>query len=310
MSIAAVNDGGPPTWVWGVWLAASVVMAVLFAWRRPKKSEPVVAPASANSGSMAVAPAPPDGTKLEYEPSVVKDPTLQVVPLLAVAGLVSFCVWVASQMVYVVVRHPAVPPGTTVPVEMPWPSADRAALSLLSNLAAYAVGVGLLIYGRGIAAIGYGIRRIPNGLLGGVIGLFIALPIIYFSLKATEWSLGRMGIDHSKKHELLKMLADDPSAFVRIAAVLAAVVVAPLFEELLFRGCIQGGLRRATGSPLVGIVVASTLFASIHLAWTIPPIFVLSLLFGVVYERTRNLWAVTIMHALFNAFSVLTTGAN
>lgn len=307
MSIVAVNDGGPPTWVWAVWLAASVVMAVLFAWRRPRMATTTVAPASRPAASDP--PTPADGPTLPYEPKPPAAENTQVVPLLALTGLAVFCVWVGFQILWVVVRNPA-HAGGVAPTTGPavWPPADRVALGFLANLLAYGVGVGLLIWGGGISAVGYGLRRIPNGLLGGVIGLFIALPVVYFSLQATELALDRLGIDHTKKHDLLRMLADEPGAFVRIAAVLTAVLAAPLFEELLFRGCIQGGLRRATGSPLVGIVVTSTLFASIHLAWTIPPIFVLSLLFGVVYERTRNLWAVTIMHALFNAFSVLTTG--
>ena len=86
-----------------------------------------------------------------------------------------------------------------------------------------------------------------------------------------------------------------------------AIVAAPLFEELLFRGLIQNGVTRLTRQPWFGILVASILFAIIHPWWTIPPIFVLSVLLGYVYHRTQNLWAATLMHALFNAFAMATS---
>jgi membrane protease YdiL (CAAX protease family) len=35
-----------------------------------------------------------------------------------------------------------------------------------------------------------------------------------------------------------------------------------------------------------------------------PPLFVLAVCFGYVYERTGKLWAPILMHALFNATSI------
>jgi membrane protease YdiL (CAAX protease family) len=53
------------------------------------------------------------------------------------------------------------------------------------------------------------------------------------------------------------------------------------------------------------IVLTSLIFSSVHPAWTIPPIFVLSLCLGYAYERTGNLWAVMTMHAMFNTTSTV-----
>ena len=46
-------------------------------------------------------------------------------------------------------------------------------------------------------------------------------------------------------------------------------------------------------------------FSVVHEAWTIPPIFFLSLCLGYAYERTGNLWTVMFMHAAFNTTSTL-----
>ncbi|MGC4032860.1 MAG: CPBP family intramembrane metalloprotease [Tepidisphaeraceae bacterium] len=171
-------------------------------------------------------------------------------------------------------------------------------------------GFGLVVYGGGMNAVGMTWRRLPTGALAGAIGIFVALPIVFFALQGTLYLWSALHFEHPAKHELLEAIDADPRRWVKIAAVVSAAVVAPFFEELLFRGCVQNGLRRATGNPWLAIAVASILFASIHAKWTIPPIFVFSVLLGIVYERTRNLWATTIMHALFNAFSLMNSGMN
>jgi membrane protease YdiL (CAAX protease family) len=55
----------------------------------------------------------------------------------------------------------------------------------------------------------------------------------------------------------------------------------------------------------VSVVLTSVLFALVHPAWSIPPIFLLSICLGYAYERTGNLWTVITMHALFNSISTV-----
>ena len=52
-------------------------------------------------------------------------------------------------------------------------------------------------------------------------------------------------------------------------------------------------------------MVTSVLFAVVHPMWTAPVIFLLSLCLGYVYERTGNLWATIVIHAMFNTASTL-----
>jgi len=81
-------------------------------------------------------------------------------------------------------------------------------------------------------------------------------------------------------------------------------------EELLFRGIIQGSLRRHF-SAAGAIVLATAMFAPAHIlslsgslqaaALTISVLSVPSLVFGFVYERTRNLAVPALCHGLYNA---------
>lgn len=105
-----------------------------------------------------------------------------------------------------------------------------------------------------------------------------------------------------------------------VYAVLAIVgaVLAPVVEELLFRGAIQGRLRTVTG-PVGAIGGASLLFVPLHL--TVTPgsplvallgaslIGLTSVVFGVAYERTGTLTVPIAVHATSNAvFFVLIAG--
>jgi membrane protease YdiL (CAAX protease family) len=79
-------------------------------------------------------------------------------------------------------------------------------------------------------------------------------------------------------------------------------------EELIFRGIVQGTIRRAYG-PIVGVLGASVVFASIHLPsllgdgqfTTLGIIFALGALLGILYEVTDNIVVPIVVHGLFNA---------
>lgn len=88
----------------------------------------------------------------------------------------------------------------------------------------------------------------------------------------------------------------------KISLFVYLVVVVPLFEELVFRGLIQGGLRRRA-SAVEAILISSILFVIVHPASFWPSIFILALLFGWVYEKARTIWAPIVVHAMHNALT-------
>jgi membrane protease YdiL (CAAX protease family) len=87
-------------------------------------------------------------------------------------------------------------------------------------------------------------------------------------------------------------------------AVLAIVVLAPIAEELFFRGVVFNAFRRERGRRWAYIGSAA-LFAVIHLSLVaLVPIFLLGLALAWVYERTGSLLAPIVMHAVVNGISV------
>lgn len=98
--------------------------------------------------------------------------------------------------------------------------------------------------------------------------------------------------------------ADAPRAFLVALGVLG-IVVAPVTEELLFRGAMFGSMRTRLGSR-VGAVLSSLIFAAVHQSLTaLVPLFVLALVLCWVYERSGSLVAPIVVHMLNNATSLL-----
>ena len=82
-----------------------------------------------------------------------------------------------------------------------------------------------------------------------------------------------------------------------------ALIAAPLFEEFIFRGLIFGGLRRSFGVWPAALASAA-LFAIVHPAFSIIPVFVLGVCAALAYERTRSLLAPMLVHATYNAIVI------
>ena len=78
------------------------------------------------------------------------------------------------------------------------------------------------------------------------------------------------------------------------------LLAAPLCEEFIFRGLIQGGLRRSLPA-WQAIGLGAAIFAIVHPPASMLPVFVLGLCAGAAYERSRSLLAPMLAHAGYNA---------
>ncbi len=91
---------------------------------------------------------------------------------------------------------------------------------------------------------------------------------------------------------------------------LTVLVVAPLTEEILFRGLILSGLLR-TRSPRAAILISAALFSGMHLnPAQLPATFLIGLTYGWIYYRTRSLWLCIFAHLVHNTIAMLGTAHN
>lgn len=88
--------------------------------------------------------------------------------------------------------------------------------------------------------------------------------------------------------------------------ILSAVFMAPLVEELLFRGAIQGHLLRIGIKPLYAIFISSAIFGIVHMnPDQIPFAFAIGLIFGWLYYRTGNVVPGIIGHFINNSIACI-----
>ena len=86
--------------------------------------------------------------------------------------------------------------------------------------------------------------------------------------------------------------------------VIAAVVLAPIVEELIFRGCLYRFLKSQT-TLLPAQIASGLLFSMIH--WNLLsflPLVLIGIFLARVYEKTGSILVAIWFHAFFNAFSL------
>jgi len=109
-----------------------------------------------------------------------------------------------------------------------------------------------------------------------------------------------------------RLLPPDPYALAMlerllgggIVSVVAVCLVAPVIEEMFYRGVLLRGLL-GRYSARTAIVLSSGLFAAVHMnVYQTPGAFVFGLFVGWVYLVYRSLWPCIFAHALMNSLSV------
>ena len=88
-------------------------------------------------------------------------------------------------------------------------------------------------------------------------------------------------------------------------AAIVAIVVAPLVEELCFRGAGYAALRFRLG-PLASALLTGMFFGALHFRpWLIIPLAFIGILLGWLYERTNSILPGMIAHATHNSACVV-----
>lgn len=139
--------------------------------------------------------------------------------------------------------------------------------------------------GPGTALVGY-LAMMPGAML------ISAAALALFS---------RLGFDIDPQ-PLVELLSDaEVSSGLRLQVVVMALVGAPLFEEILFRGLLLPALLRHY-APGTAITAVSLLFALMHLhVLSMPALCFISAAFSLAYILTRSILVPVLMHVFFNA---------
>ncbi len=192
------------------------------------------------------------------------------------------------------------------------PSLAQMVIAALSIQGAALVWAVAFVHEHGVTwTEAFGLNRRPGrAVLAGLIVICIFLPVGYFvqlgSVRVIEFVAGRwprLGL----KVEPQEAVQTAQLAVTLTQRVILAVItlgVAPVAEEVVFRGIMYPWLKRA-GFPRVALWGTVLLFAFAHfyLAGFVP-LALLALVLTVLYEYSDNLLAPIAAHALFNGYTL------
>lgn len=125
--------------------------------------------------------------------------------------------------------------------------------------------------------------------------LLVSVVFVFAAMYVLNLLIEQTGLPNSNEEAFIAM-SRNPFGLLSIA------LLAPILEELLFRGAIEGYLLREGRSPWGAIVVSSLIFGVVHMnPAQIPFAFLLGMMFGWLYYRTGSLLPGVVGHVLNNS---------
>lgn len=129
------------------------------------------------------------------------------------------------------------------------------------------------------------------GLLGGI-GLLIAITLMGYIINYFQPNL------QPQPYEAMLRSVSGPGQF--LAILLVGAVLAPLSEELFYRGMMYPVFRKHLG-PFWGAIVAGAVFGLSHWdLWRTIPLAIGGALLCYVYEKSGSIWVSALTHGVWN----------
>jgi membrane protease YdiL (CAAX protease family) len=107
------------------------------------------------------------------------------------------------------------------------------------------------------------------------------------------------------EEELPKDLGADESVGLAIATGFLLVVIAPVAEEIFFRGFVYQAFRNSYG-VWPGAILSGLVFGVIHFEFfKLVQLAALGVILALLFEKTHSLWPPIMLHAINNALAFI-----
>tara|TARA_Y100001968_G_C19428430_1_gene755701 strand:- start:877 stop:2235 length:1359 start_codon:yes stop_codon:yes gene_type:complete len=137
---------------------------------------------------------------------------------------------------------------------------------------------------------------VPKAFREALQGWLIVLPIVLL----VSWAVNALVGDQGGSNPLLELVLGSKNLFALFLLLLTTVVIAPLFEELVFRGALIPVLVKDFGR-IGAVCISALVFALAHLSiGELLPLLVLGLGLGFLRLSSGRLFPCVLMHALWN----------
>jgi membrane protease YdiL (CAAX protease family) len=188
-----------------------------------------------------------------------------------------------------------------------------------------------IYFTRRLKGFGLDIKTIVKDFFAAFVNLLTVWPVITAAILLTAY-FGELvwgGEYQIQQHQQLKLITEHSELPPRILIIFVATIIAPLLEEMLFRGLFQTAIRsylavfrsmlvpqnapnaeraKETHGAWPAIVISSLLFTMTHAdAGHWPALFVLGICMGYSYEKSGSLFRPIFIHSIFNTISIIAT---
>jgi membrane protease YdiL (CAAX protease family) len=142
---------------------------------------------------------------------------------------------------------------------------------------------------------------VPLGLVVGIVAQVVLLPLLYlpsFELTGTNTD------ELSRPAEDLAARAGGTVSWLLFALLVG--ILAPMVEELFYRGLLLRSLEKRGFAPWIAVVLSAVLFAAMHMQpLQFPGLLLFGLISGALAVRTGRLGASVFAHIGFNMTTVV-----
>jgi len=138
-----------------------------------------------------------------------------------------------------------------------------------------------------------------RAVLWGLAGFAAALPLVW------TLSLLSLVLVGGGTHPAIPIFINSDSTLDRVLLLGTICLLAPIFEEFLFRGFLLNRFNKMLG-VYSGTALSALVFAAIHLSLgSFLPLMGLGVILAIIARHSGSLWASVVTHALWNLMNVL-----
>tara|TARA_Y100001968_G_scaffold89236_1_gene80312 strand:- start:27299 stop:28657 length:1359 start_codon:yes stop_codon:yes gene_type:complete len=143
------------------------------------------------------------------------------------------------------------------------------------------------------------LKPIQTAICQAINGWLMVMPFVLLSGLLMNFFIG----DQGGSNPLLELVLSSHNNLALLLLLATTVILAPAFEELIFRGALLPVIAGKLG-VFWGIIVSAFVFALAHLSvGELPPLFVLGLGLGILRISSGRLFPCAIMHSLWNGIT-------
>lgn len=171
-------------------------------------------------------------------------------------------------------------------------------VNIFGGIGMYGLGIWFIIYNSDVKTLGIRWHKWLTGSLKAILFYLGFIPILAFLAYIGLVFCHYLGI-RPEPHPLVEILKKEKSVLFISYLIITAVFIAPIFEEILFRGLFYQSLKKRLGY-IRAAVISSGLFSLLHFNPSqFLPVIGLGTLFCFIFEYTGSLIPAIVLH-IFN----------